>query len=112
MFKGVASCFATLDNCLPAGFALATKLSGIVPQIKEKREKCMKKRTFDRTMAAHFLTAYRRAVSRNKENPTKENWEDVRYLYARVTTLKLLGIISEAAQFRASSMFVECTAVL
>ena len=70
------------------------------------------KTTFDRQAAAIMLHLYRESVRTNWEKPTKENWEDVRNWYKRVSTLGLLGIISRAAQLRASKMFDECTAVL
>lgn len=70
------------------------------------------KTTFDRQAAAIMLHLYREAVKENQKNPTRTNWRDVTYWYKRVSTLGLLGIISRAAQERASKMFDECTAVL
>lgn len=70
------------------------------------------KTTFDRNAAAIILCIYRSKVRENVENPTKENWKDVCSFYKSVWTFGMLGIISRAAQSRASKMFDECTAVI
>jgi len=70
------------------------------------------KTTFDRQAAFIILVLFREVVRKNLESPTRDNWKDVCGFYKRVSTLGMLGIISEKAQKRASDMFDECTAVL
>ena len=75
----------------------------------------MKKTTLDsraRRTAARILLSYREAIRENQENPTSDNWEDVKRFYHRVSTLGMLEIISGLAQQRAMTMFEDSTAII